>query len=44
MEPPCHLNLQYTYLLHTLVNIIYICNVICTMFKFQLGIVTTLKR
>jgi hypothetical protein len=44
MELPYHLNFQYTYLLQTLMNIIFIYNVICAMFKVQLGIMTALKK
>jgi hypothetical protein len=44
MELPCISNLQYTYILHTLMNIIFICNVTCAMFKVQLGIIPALKE
>jgi hypothetical protein len=44
MELPCDSNLQYTYMLHTLMNIIYICNATHTMFKVQLGIVIALEE
>jgi hypothetical protein len=43
MEPPCDSNLQYTYILHTLMNTKYICNATCVMFKVQLGILTALE-
>jgi hypothetical protein len=44
MELPCDLNFQYTYILHTLMNIIYICNATHGIFKVQLGIVIALEE